>query len=138
MNELVIKIKENKKLVALLRNLILYGLIGGGAAVLDYGMFTLVNIITGDNLHEISSLCGQALGFVFSFTLNTFINFKKTDKLFARFLSYLAIVIIGMVISTLIIHLFDDVMNVYILKFISLVVVSVIQFILNKTITYNK
>ena len=138
MHELILKIKSNKNLIALLKNLILYGLIGGTAAVLDYGIFALVNHLSGSTIPEISSICGQTVGFIFSFTLNTFINFKKTDKLLKRFLSYLVIVLIGMAITTVAIYLLKNIIDIYLLKFLCLVVVSLIQFILNKTITYGE
>lgn len=119
-------------------NFILYLFIGGGAAVIDYGTFFIFEKNVPSITPEIASLIGQAIGFLFSFFLNTFINFKKKDKLFKRFLSYLCVTIIGMVISTFVIMQFKEQMNVLVLKFITLVGVSMIQFALNKIITYNK
>lgn len=120
-----------------MKNFTLYILIGAAAAVMDYGVFFLAeNHIHGIN-PEFASVIGQAAGFLFSFFFNTFYNFKKTDKLFKRFLSFFTVCLIGMVISTIIIHLLKTSINVYILKAACLILVSVIQFILNKLFTYK-
>lgn len=120
-----------------IRQLFLYGIIGGGAAILDYGIFYLFQTKIQRVPPEAASIIGQAVGFLFSFFLNTFLNFKKSDKLFRRFLSYLSICLIGMAISTLIIFLLKSVINIFILKLACLVFVSLMQFVLNKLITYK-
>ena len=120
-----------------LKQLFLYLLIGGGAAVLDYGTFFLLEKnVTGIG-PELASLSGQVIGFLFSFFLNTYLNFKKSDKLFKRFLLYFTIVLIGMTVSTIIISIFKTKLDIYLLKFICLIFVSILQFILNKLITYK-
>lgn len=120
-------------------NFIIYVIIGGLAAVIDYGIFFVLEYTASSTLSpEISSLIGQSVGFLVAFFLNTFYNFKKTDKLFKRFLSYLGVTIVGMIISTLMINAFKDRMDLMLLKFICLVGVSLIQFALNKLITYKR
>ena len=120
-----------------LKNLVLYGIFGLSAAVLDYSIFfvlTRFEIIAP----EIASLSGNIVGFLFTFFCNTFFNFKKHTHILFRFISYLSITIGGMTLSTLLIHYAKNAMNVYILKAVLvLFVIPVIQFILNKKITYR-
>ncbi|MEG0614219.1 MAG: GtrA family protein [Oscillospiraceae bacterium] len=115
----------------------LYIIIGIVAAVADYGIFYFLEKSTPKISPEFASVLGQLLGFLISFFLNTFYNFKKTDKLFRRFISYFTICLVGMVISTVIIHALKGKIDIFVLKFACLILVSVIQFLLNKLITYK-
>jgi putative flippase GtrA len=120
-----------------LKNFILYAFIGVIAAVFDYSIFFVINYFDIFS-PEIASLTGNICGFMFTFTGNTFYNFKKSDHVLFRFLSYLLITICGMTLSTALIHYGKTIMNVYILKVILvLFVIPSIQFVLNKKITYR-
>ena len=75
---------------------------------------------------------------MFTFTGNTFYNFKKLDHVLFRFLSYFTITICGMGLSTVLIYYGKAIVNVYLLKTcLVLFVIPAIQFILNKKITYR-
>lgn len=118
-------------------NLVLYAVFGLLAAVLDYSIFFVLSRFIGI-CPEIASLAGNICGFFFTFSGNTFYNFKKSSHLLFRFVSYLCIAAGGMTLSTLLIHNIKDLVNVYLLKAVLvLFVIPVIQFILNKTITYR-
>lgn len=122
----------------LLRNIFLYGVFGVLAFVLDFSVsLGLVKTVLKE-APEAASIIGNVVGFIFTFTTNTFWNFKAKGKFFARAASYGGITLLGMGISTACIHLFKDKMNFALLKLGVLVFVSVIQFILNKFITYNE
>lgn len=120
-----------------LKNLFLYAIIGLCGAAADYGIFALLvhgNICTPELANIISGVCG----FFITFIGNTFWNFRKTEHLLWRFLSYGGIVLFGMLLSTTAIYFGKELMNLYILKALLLfVVIPLIQFILNKTITYR-
>lgn len=117
-------------------NIFLYGVIGVLAAVVDFTVFTVCVELIG--IHNIlANLISMHMGMIVSFTLNSCFNFKKTDKLFRRFLSYYAIVLVGMGISSLLIGVLSNFMPVLIVKVISMVVVSIIQYLLNRFITYR-
>ena len=122
------------------KNLILYGIFGAGGAVIDYGVFSLLVSVGIPILSkaEIATVISGICGFAFTFTTNTFLNFKKSDNLWRRFVSYGAICVLGMLLSAGALAVFEKYMNVYLLKAIVLVVVSAIQFVLNKLITYRK
>ncbi len=118
-----------------LKHFVIYGLIGLLGAVIDYSIFS---ISVGQNIQsEIANVMGACCGFAFTFLMNSFFNFKKSDKLFKRFLSYGSICLFGMLISTAGIYLLKNSLNIYLLKGILLVFVSIVQFVLNKMITYR-
>lgn len=118
------------------KNLFLYGIFGLSAALVEYGVFALLINVTSF-YPEVVNVIGALCGFAFSFSTNTFLNFKKTDNLLKRFLSYGSICLVGMVFSTLIISLLKNSMNLMLLKALCMIFVSIIQFILNKKITYQ-
>jgi len=118
------------------KNLFLYGIFGLSAAFVEYCIFFLLYKVTSmspEQVNIIGALCGLA----FSFPTNTFLNFKKTNNLFKRFVSYGSICFVGMGFSTFIIFIFKDSMNLLVLKAFLMIFVSIVQFILNKKITYR-
>jgi len=122
----------------ILRNILLYGVFGGLAFVLDYALsLTLTKTVMKD-APEIASIIGNVAGFIFTFLTNTFWNFKVKGKFALRAASYGGITLFGMGISTLCIHLLKSAMPFALLKLLVLIFVSAIQFVLNKLITYNE
>ena len=121
-----------------LKHFILYAIIGLMAAVVDYLIFFLLS--KSELLPpEFASLTGNICGFLFTFTGNTFYNFKKSDHVLFRFCSYFGITIFGMTFSTLMISFTKESYNVYFLKAaLVLFVIPLVQFILNKKITYRE
>ncbi len=127
-----------KQLYSRFRNLILYGLIGGFCAGLDFAIYTLLchfevmpylwaNVIS---IH---------VGIFCSFFLNRSFNFKVKDKTPLRFLSFYIIGLIGLAISEGILYLMVDwaQWNELVSKLVSIVVVALVQFCLNKFITFK-
>jgi putative flippase GtrA len=67
----------------LLRQVILYGIIGGASASLDYLLFSLMYVVI--NINElIANVFSVHAGIAMSFFLNSKFNFKKTDKVLFR------------------------------------------------------
>lgn len=119
----------------LLKNTLLYVLFGLIGLAVDFSVFSLfLNVFSV----EISNILGAGSGFVFTFSTNTFLNFQKRDRLFARFMSYLCICLVGTIVSTIVINLLKDAMVVYVAKLLAMAVAFIIQFVLNKFITYGK
>ena len=127
-----------KQLYSRFRNLILYGLIGGFCAGLDFAIYTLLchfevmpylwaNVIS---IH---------VGIFCSFFLNRSFNFKVKDKTPLRFLSFYIVGLIGLAISEGILYLMVDwaQWNELVSKLVSIVVVALVQFCLNKFITFK-
>src|SRR5688572_28412251 len=120
------------------QRLIVYVIIGGGAVVLDVGLFWVFN-----ELAELSFVLSNALSvfiaMLYSFTLNAFFNFRTRDNLLRRFTSFGIVTFCGYVASTAILWLFSDVMdfNATIIKMLSLPVILLLQFSLNSKFTFQ-
>lgn len=120
------------------RHLILYGLIGGFCAALDFAIYTALcyfDIMPYLWANVISIHCG----IICSFFLNRGVNFKVKDKPWLRFLSFYAIGLVGLGISELMLYLMVDLAawNEIVCKLISIVVVALVQYLLNRFITFK-
>ena len=120
------------------RNLILYGIIGGSCATLDFIVYSA--LCYWDVLPYLwANIISIHIGIFTSFVLNRSLNFKVKNKTAIRFLSFYAIGLIGLAISELMLYLMVTVghLNEIVCKIASIVVVALIQFILNKYITFR-
>lgn len=120
------------------RNLILYGIIGGLCATLDFCIYTILchfDIMPYLWANVISIHCGIFT----SFLLNRTFNFKVKDKVTQRFLSFYIVGLIGLGISEGLLYLMVNIGDCSELfsKLISVIVVALVQFILNKYITFK-
>lgn len=121
------------------RNLILYGLIGGCCAALDFGIYSYM--CYWDIMPYLwANIISIHVGIFMSFILNRSFNFKVKDKTTQRFLSFYAVGLTGLGISELMLYLMVTLggMNELLCKLISIVVVALIQFLLNKYITFKQ
>jgi putative flippase GtrA len=127
-----------KKLYSKFRNLILYGIFGSISAGLDFLIYTLLVETVG--MHYIASNCISVLaGITTSFILNRNFNFKIKDKTPQRFSIFLIVGLCGMLLSNLILYLCIDLwgFNKIVSKLLSIVLVVIFQFLLNKYITFK-
>lgn len=121
------------------RNLILYGIIGGISSGLDFLIYYLLVNIVGIH-YLIANTCSILIGITTSFTLNRYYNFKVKDKTKQRFVIFLCVGLFGLLISTMILYIciqqlkLDELLS----KLLSIVFVVVMQFIINKNITFKK
>ncbi len=125
-------------LYARFRNLILYGIIGGFCAGLDFFVYSVLcqfEVMLYLWANVISIHCGIFC----SFFLNRSFNFKVKDRATQRFLSFYAVGLTGLAISEGMLYLMVTMVgwNELFCKLISIVVVALIQFILNKYITFR-
>lgn len=121
------------------RNLILYGVIGGFCAALDFGVYTGLcywNIMP----YLIANIISIHVGIFTSFVLNRSFNFKVKDKVKTRFLSFYTVGLVGLGISEGMLYLMvtKEGWNEIACKLVTIVVVALIQFLLNKYITFRK
>ena len=115
-----------------------YILIGAFAASLDVGIFVFLHEWIGIKpliCHSIS----VPIAAIFSFSVNAYLNFKKTDLLFSRFFSFSTVIGIGYLLGLLIIFVIDNVLQFggTIGKLASLPFVVTLQFYLNSKITFK-
>jgi len=121
------------------RNLILYGIIGGCCAALDFGIYTLLcyfDVLPYLWANVISIHCG----ILCSFFLNRSVNFRVKDRATLRFFSFYTVGLVGLGISEGLLFLMVEQAgwNELICKLVSIVVVAFVQFILNKYITFRQ
>lgn len=118
------------------QNFLLYAIIGGFCAALDFAVYSaLCFILPYLWANVISTHCGIFC----SFLLNRQFNFKVKNKTVIRFLSFYIVGLIGLGISSLLLYLLVDIasLNELVCKLLTIVLVAIIQFILNKFITFK-
>lgn len=132
MKELVIKLYKKY------RNLILYGIIGCFSSGLDFLAYTLFVSVLGWH-YIVSNVLSVLVGITTSFILNRNINFKVKDKTKQRFSIFLFVGLCGMLLSNLILWLCVEQagMNKIVSKLLSIILVVLFQYILNKNITFK-
>lgn len=118
--------------------LIKYFFIGVSAAAIDVAIYAFLY-----NVGELSALVstGVSVSFatVYAFTLNMFFNFKLKDKFLSRLAFYVIVSGVGLAISMSMLYIFTDVLNFNgnIVKIVSLPLIFVVQYILNKHFTFR-
>ena len=127
-----------KKLYTRYRQLFLYGIIGGFSALLDYCVYVVLLKLNVPYLF--ANVISVHCGIICSFLLNRQYNFKVKDKAKTRFLSFYVIGLIGLAISTGMLYLAVEYFNLYekYAKILTIIVVALLQFVLNKFITFRK
>ena len=134
--------KENKYIFAQLinkyRNFILYGVIGGFCAGLDFGVYTLLCYFGAKYI--IANMISVNCGIFFSFVLNRQFNFRVKDRKWRRLLSFYLVGLTGLALSSLLLYwmvdrlFFDEVYS----KLFTVVIIALFQFVLNKLVTFKK
>lgn len=117
---------------------IVYALIGGGAVVIDVGLFALFTSGPGISIIAANTL-SIFIAMLYSFGLNARFNFKVSDSLLARFISFVIVTGIGYFVSTLMLHVFSNMLGIHamLIKTASLPVVLVVQYLLNSRFTFS-
>jgi putative flippase GtrA len=137
-------VKENRIFNILLagcrkhRKFILYGIIGSCCACLDFVVYTVLCMLKTNYL--IANIIGIHCGIFCSFVLNRRYNFKVNDKAILRFFSFYAIGLTGLALSSGILFVMVAVCrnNAILAKVVAIIVVAIIQFFLNKFITFKR
>lgn len=122
----------------LLKQLFLYGIIGATTATIDSVVFIILQRAYIDKY--VANFISINIGIALSFILNTFFNFKVKDNLFRRGISFFSVGYLGMLLSMGILYLGTDILKFdsIVIKLLSVIIVAVFQFILNKLITYKE
>ena len=118
--------------------LIKYGIIGCFCAGLDFCVYSLLlmfDVVPYLYANAISVHCGIFV----SFFLNRQFTFKVKNKLLLRFFSFYIVGSIGLLISSGMLYTLIEkiALNETLSKIITIVVVALIQFVLNKYISFN-
>lgn len=120
------------------RTLILYFFIGASASLIDVAAFFAFHTLLGV-VSTLATTYSVAIATVYAFLLNAFFNFKQTDRFFWRFLSYFLVSGVGLAFSALMLWVFNVVLGFdgNLIKVLSLPLVFVLQYILNKKVTFQ-
>jgi len=115
-----------------------YLFIGGIAASIDLGTFVFLYELVGLTA-VISHSVSVPISAIFSFLCNAFFNFRKTDLLLFRSISFLIVVVLGYLLGVAIIIFVGDILQLggTIGKLISLPFVFLFQFYLNSKISFR-
>lgn len=129
--------KRVKSLLSQYRELILYGIIGGTCATLDFVVFSALKCYIP---YLIANVISVHVGIITSFCLNRKYNFKVEDRFILRFLSFYLIGLSGLLISESILYYLTEILLIkdLVSKLCSIVIVALYQFLLNKLVTFKK
>ena len=120
-----------------LRNFFLYGIIGAISAGFDAGMFVL--LYKWLHINEfVSNGFSVHCGIFLSFFLNSKYNFRKTDKLKKRFISFYLTGLFGLGLSSFILYLGNGLkVDILLTKLFSVVFVALVQFFINRLAAFG-
>ena len=131
------------------RQFLLYCVIGATCTCIDLGIFSalvrtgvLKPLLTDTKIHDyqVANLISYTCGTVCSFFLNAHFNFRMTDRMAQRLVSFLIVGLVGYLVSAGLLHVLVEhfELNTYLSKAATLVVVVLIQYNLNKLISFRK
>ena len=120
------------------QKLITYAFFGGTGVLSDIGVYSLL-ITMGFN-YQIANASGYLMGTLVSFFLNRHYTFKIKDKVLKRLISFLSVAFIGYFTSALLLYFLVEslTMDAIIAKIATLFFVLILQFSLNKKITFRE
>jgi len=121
-----------------LKQIFFYGIIGGGSALLDFLIFTLLFKNTQMNEFLANTISVHA-GIAMSFILNRKYNFKKTDRVLFRAISFYLTGLFGLLLSEIILFFGNNLKFTVIgIKLVSIFIVAIVQFVINKLVAFRK
>ncbi|WP_288557132.1 GtrA family protein [uncultured Lactobacillus sp.] len=118
--------------------LVKYVLIGILGLVVDFGTYW---ILTDININvEFANMISSTCGIINNFFWNSYTNFKVHNRMFLRFISYFLVGQITTVFTTISLFIFATKLGFshLIVKVIATIVATLIQFVLNKFVTFRK
>lgn len=126
------------KLPPPLRRFALYAICGGSGVALDF--LTYSALVYFGLWYQAANIIGYAAGTLLSFVLNRAITFQVMDAPLKRLASFLGVAAIGYAVSSVALWALVERMgvNAIIAKAAVLVLVVLIQFSINSTITFRK
>ena len=121
------------------RNFILYCLIGCSGCLIDFLLFVLFTKYL--NVHYmLANILSVSFGIINNFFLNYYLNFKTRDNMTLRMLSFYGVGIIGLLCSNGLLFLLVQTIGFSHItsKLATILIVTLIQFGLNKTISFKE
>jgi len=124
---------QNPKLVQFVR----YALCGGLGVLLDVTLFWVITGLGVD--YQIANVVGYASGTLLSFVLNRHFTFQKYDETFRRMGLFFGVAGVGYAVSAVTLWFLVEKLGILpiLAKLVTLCLVLVIQFSLNRSITFR-
>jgi putative flippase GtrA len=121
------------------RQFALYCLIGVSGVTLDFGVYSLL-VKTGLLGYQAANAIGYSSGTLLSFLLNARYNFRVTDRVALRMACFFSVAFVGWLASAVTLHLLVESIgwNKYVAKAATLFVVVLLQYNLNRLISFRK
>jgi putative flippase GtrA len=128
-----------KKILLQKKQFLLYCVIGASGVTLDFGIYSLL-VKTRLLDYQAANAVGYSSGTLLSFILNARFNFRVTDKIPLRLISFFSIAFLGWLVSAGLLHLLIGRFNFdkYLSKFATLIVVVLLQYNLNRRLSFRK
>lgn len=118
--------------------LVKYVLIGVLGIVVDFGIYTILTHLKMNV--EIANIISSTCGIINNFLWNSYTNFKVHGRMILRFISYFIVGQITTVFTTVSLFIFVTKLGYphLIVKAIATFVATLIQFVINKVVTFRK
>lgn len=118
--------------------LIKYVLIGILGLVVDFGVYMILTHFNSNV--EIANVISSTCGIINNFFWNSYTNFKVHDHMLLRFILYFLVGQITTVFTTASLFIFATRMGLphLVVKIVATFVATLIQFIINKIVTFRK
>ena len=116
-----------------------YCVIGFSGVGIDFALFLLL-VNTNTFNYQAANAIGYTSGTLLSFILNAKFNFRVTNKIALRLASFLGVAFLGWLTSAGLLNLFIGhySFDKYLSKFATLVVVVMLQYNLNRLMSFRK
>lgn len=120
------------------RQFLLYCVIGVIGVSLDYASYALMIRYLHFG-YLLANCISVSLGISNNFLMNAFFNFRIKSHFFLRYFSFFAVGLTGLLISSVLLFIFVKLLglNEYISKAITIPVVTVFQYALNRNVTFR-
>ena len=122
-----------------MRIFFIYGMIGCVSTAIDFALFALLTRRLG--LHyQFANVISVALSLLNGFLCNWHFNFKVRGKFFLRMASFYAVGMFGWLAGAIQLWLFVEIakMDALISKLLAIAICTLVQFALNKSVTFGK
>lgn len=119
------------------RVFVVYSVIGATGAGIDLAVFA---VLSNWIPYLLANVISVTLGITNNFVWNAYFNFRVSDKLLLRFLSFYGVGMIGLVLSSTLLWLLVEQVGIHLLvaKVVTIGVVVAVQFSLNSIVTFRK
>ncbi len=120
-----------------IRHLVLYGIIGVCGCSLDFLVYWILT--TQGIFYQYANFISVTCGITLNFFLNAKFNFRTETKNTKRFICFYSVGLGGWLLSALLLYIGVELflLSTITTKFLSIIVVTASQFVLNRTITFR-